>query len=42
VLGDPALGDNDAFKTLPTLSVIETYPHLIGYNTEVYDYFKEQ
>ncbi|EIN09574.1 alpha/beta-hydrolase [Punctularia strigosozonata HHB-11173 SS5] len=42
LLGDPALGDNDAFKTLPTLSIIETYPHLIGYNTEVYDYFKAQ
>lgn len=42
LLGDPALGSNDEFKTLPALSIIETYPQLIGYDTDVYDYFKEQ
>ncbi|KAJ3548231.1 hypothetical protein NM688_g5321 [Phlebia brevispora] len=42
MVGDPAFGSVDEFKTMPTLSLIETYPQLIAYDTEVYDYFKEQ
>ncbi|KAJ3548230.1 hypothetical protein NM688_g5322 [Phlebia brevispora] len=42
MVGDPAFGSNNEFKTMPTLSLIETYPQLIAYDTDVYDYFQEQ
>ncbi|KAI0344379.1 alpha beta-hydrolase [Trametopsis cervina] len=41
-IGNPALGSNSEFKTMPTLSLIETYPQIIGYDTQVYDYFANQ
>ncbi|KAI0791967.1 Alpha/Beta hydrolase protein [Abortiporus biennis] len=41
-IGDGTLGSGFVFEELPTLSVIETYPQLIGYDTTVYEYFKEQ
>ena len=31
-----------ALSHLPQLTVIQTYPQLIGYDTAVYEYFKEQ
>ncbi|KAF7799721.1 hypothetical protein EIP86_010963 [Pleurotus ostreatoroseus] len=42
MIGDPAFGSTAEFKTMPTLSLIETYPQLIDYDTDVYDYFKNQ
>jgi len=41
-IGDGTLGSGTEFELLPTLTVIETYPQLIGYDTQVYEYFKEQ
>ncbi|KAI0772159.1 Alpha/Beta hydrolase protein [Irpex lacteus] len=41
-MGNPALGSNAAFKTLPSLSLLKTYPQIIDYNSEVYDYFANQ
>lgn len=41
-VGDPAFGSNAEFKVMPTLTLIETYPQIIGYDTGVYDYFKQQ
>ncbi|KAI0688707.1 alpha/beta-hydrolase [Cytidiella melzeri] len=42
VLGNPALGSSAEFETLPTLNLIKTYPQIIDYDTEVYDYFADQ
>ncbi|KAF7350015.1 Alpha/beta-hydrolase [Mycena venus] len=33
-----ALGSNVVFEQLPTISMIETYPQLINYDLEVYEY----
>ncbi|KAF7350011.1 Carboxypeptidase [Mycena venus] len=41
-VGDGALGSNAVFEELPTISTIETYPQLINYDPEVYEYFKTQ
>ncbi|EMD31276.1 hypothetical protein CERSUDRAFT_89132 [Gelatoporia subvermispora B] len=41
-MGDGAIGSLAAFEELPALNVIETYPQIIGYDTDVFDYFKEQ
>lgn len=41
-IGDGAIGSGFEFEMLPVLSVIETYPQLIGYDRQVYAYFKEQ
>ncbi|KAJ7625561.1 alpha/beta-hydrolase [Roridomyces roridus] len=41
-IGDGSIADDVVFELLPTLSVLETYPQLIGYDQEVYNYFKEQ
>ncbi|KAI0695231.1 Alpha/Beta hydrolase protein [Cytidiella melzeri] len=41
-IGNGAMGSSAEFEILPTLSLIETYPQLIGYDPEVYQYFKEQ
>jgi carboxypeptidase D len=32
----------DTFEQIPISRVIETYPQLIGYNTDFYDYVREQ
>ncbi|KAJ7464615.1 alpha/beta-hydrolase [Mycena latifolia] len=41
-IGDGSIASDEVFELLPTLSVLETYPQLIGYDPEVYNYFKEQ
>ncbi|KAJ7853808.1 alpha/beta-hydrolase [Mycena olivaceomarginata] len=41
-VGDGALGSNAVFEQLPAISTIETYPQLINYDREVYEYFKTQ
>ncbi|TFK54453.1 alpha/beta-hydrolase [Heliocybe sulcata] len=41
-IGDGATAALSVFEMLPMLSVIETYPQLIGYDPEVYEYFKTQ
>ncbi|GJE98044.1 serine carboxypeptidase-like protein [Phanerochaete sordida] len=41
-IGDGSIGSGFEFELLPTLTVIETYPQLIGYDPQVYEYFKEQ
>ncbi|TCD69154.1 hypothetical protein EIP91_008631 [Steccherinum ochraceum] len=41
-IGDGTLGSGFVFEELPTIQVIETYPQLIGYDPQVYDYFKGQ
>ncbi|KAI0730653.1 alpha/beta-hydrolase [Earliella scabrosa] len=41
-IGDGTLGSFVEFEYLPTLSVIETYPQLIGYDPDVYEFFREQ
>lgn len=42
VIGDGAITTAQVFELLPSLSVIETFPQLIGYDKDVYKYFKEQ
>ncbi|EPQ57234.1 alpha/beta-hydrolase [Gloeophyllum trabeum ATCC 11539] len=41
-IGDGATASLSVFEMLPMLSVIETYPQLISYDPDVYDYFKTQ
>jgi carboxypeptidase D len=41
-IGDPALGSNAAFKTMPVLQNLATHPAIIGWDSQVYEYFKEQ
>ncbi|KAK2463588.1 hypothetical protein APHAL10511_004339 [Amanita phalloides] len=41
-IGDGTISDPVVFELLPALTVIETYPQLIGYNQDVFNYFKEQ
>ncbi|KAI0683233.1 Alpha/Beta hydrolase protein [Cytidiella melzeri] len=41
-IGDGTIGSAIVFEILPTLTVIETYPQLIGYVPDVYNYFKTQ
>ncbi|KAI0083180.1 Alpha/Beta hydrolase protein [Irpex rosettiformis] len=41
-IGDGSLGNDVAVEILPTLTVIETFPQLIGYDPDVYEYFKTQ
>jgi carboxypeptidase D len=36
------MGSEQVFEILSTTTTLETYPQLIGYNTDVYSYFKEQ
>ncbi|GJE99869.1 carboxypeptidase [Phanerochaete sordida] len=40
VVGDPAFGSLAEFRVMPTLTLLATYPQIIGYDTRVYDYFK--
>ncbi|KAJ7320786.1 alpha/beta-hydrolase [Mycena albidolilacea] len=42
IVGDGTLGSGATFLEVPTLTTIETYPQLIGYDSEVYNYFKTQ
>ncbi|TDL15660.1 alpha/beta-hydrolase [Rickenella mellea] len=41
-IGDGAIASGNVLQDLPVLSVIETYPQLISYDPNVYNYFKEQ
>ncbi|KAF7290334.1 Carboxypeptidase [Mycena chlorophos] len=41
-VGDGTLGDAATFEQVPTLTTIETYPQLISYDPDVYEYFREQ
>ncbi|KAL4265511.1 Carboxypeptidase [Pleurotus pulmonarius] len=41
-IGDGSIATEQVFELLPALTVIETYPQIIGYDTEVFEYFKEQ
>ncbi|KAJ7250537.1 Alpha/Beta hydrolase protein [Mycena haematopus] len=41
-IGDGSIASGEVFELLPALSVLATYPQLIGYDVAVYNYFKEQ
>jgi carboxypeptidase D len=41
-IGDGAIGSTETFLELPVVSVLETYPQIIGYDTQVFEYFVEQ
>ncbi|OSD08204.1 alpha/beta-hydrolase [Trametes coccinea BRFM310] len=41
-IGDGTISDDVTFAVMPTLTTIETYPQLIGYDSAVYEYFREQ
>ncbi|OCH94836.1 alpha/beta-hydrolase [Obba rivulosa] len=41
-IGDGAIGSLSVFEELPALNVIETYPQIINYDPDVFNYFKEQ
>ncbi|EIN03545.1 alpha/beta-hydrolase [Punctularia strigosozonata HHB-11173 SS5] len=41
-VSNPGLQSANEFEFLPISHVVETYPQLIGYDTEVYDYVREQ
>ncbi|KAH9913989.1 alpha/beta-hydrolase [Epithele typhae] len=41
-IGDGTIGSGVVFEEIPVLTIIETYPQLIAYNTEVFEYFREQ
>ncbi|OBZ72405.1 putative serine carboxypeptidase CPVL [Grifola frondosa] len=41
-IGDGSLGSLAVVEELPVLNVIETYPQLINYDQDVFNYFKEQ
>ncbi|KAJ7463398.1 Alpha/Beta hydrolase protein [Mycena galericulata] len=41
-IGDGSIAADEVFELLPALDVIATYPQLIGYDQDVYNYFKEQ
>ncbi|KAI0675833.1 alpha/beta-hydrolase [Trametes maxima] len=41
-IGDGTVGDDIVFNVLPAVSIIETYPQLIGYDTAVFEAFRAQ
>ncbi|OSC99902.1 alpha/beta-hydrolase [Trametes coccinea BRFM310] len=41
-IGDGSLGSQATVEHLPVVNVIETYPALIGYDQDVFNYFREQ
>ncbi|KAJ6581912.1 Alpha/Beta hydrolase protein [Mycena capillaripes] len=41
-IGDGVIASGEVFQFLPALSVLATYPQIIGFDQEVYNYFKEQ
>ncbi|CDO76988.1 hypothetical protein BN946_scf184298.g15 [Trametes cinnabarina] len=41
-IGDGSLGSQATVEHLPVVNVIETYPALIGYDEDVFNYFREQ
>ncbi|KAF9454245.1 alpha/beta-hydrolase [Macrolepiota fuliginosa MF-IS2] len=42
VIGDGSVASAQVFELLPALTILETYPQIIGYDQEVYKYFKAQ
>ncbi|KAF9525356.1 Alpha/Beta hydrolase protein [Crepidotus variabilis] len=42
LIGDGTYTTGQVFELAPSLSVLETYPQIIGYDVDVYNYFKEQ
>ncbi|KAI0753313.1 alpha/beta-hydrolase [Daedaleopsis nitida] len=41
-IGDGSLGNLATIRDLPVLNIIETYPAIIGYDENVFNYFREQ
>ncbi|OAX36451.1 alpha/beta-hydrolase [Rhizopogon vinicolor AM-OR11-026] len=41
-IGDGSIASGDTYELLPVVSVLETYPQIIGYDTDVFEYFREQ
>ncbi|KAI0671913.1 alpha/beta-hydrolase [Trametes maxima] len=41
-IGDGSLGSQATVEHLPVVNVIETYPAVIGYDQDVFNYFREQ
>ncbi|KAF8556411.1 alpha/beta-hydrolase [Imleria badia] len=41
-MGDGTIGSLETYMELPVVSVLETYPQIIGYDTQVFEYFQEQ
>ncbi|KAI0718592.1 alpha/beta-hydrolase [Cerioporus squamosus] len=41
-IGDGSLGSFATIRHLPVLNTIETYPAIIGYDQDVFNYFREQ
>jgi hypothetical protein len=41
-IGDGAIGAGAEFVDAPTVQIIETFPQIIGYDPEVFDYFATQ
>ncbi|KAI0749833.1 alpha/beta-hydrolase [Daedaleopsis nitida] len=41
-IGDGSLGSQATVEHLPVVNVIETYPALIGYDEDVFNFFREQ
>ena len=41
-IGDGTLGSFETSVELPVVSLLETYPQIIGYDTQVFEYFQEQ
>ena len=41
-IGNGAFVSIETFTELPVVSVLQTYPQIIGYDTQVFEYFQEQ
>ncbi|KAI0705478.1 alpha/beta-hydrolase [Earliella scabrosa] len=41
-IGDGSFGNLATIRDVPVLNIIETYPAIIGYDQDVFDYFREQ
>lgn len=41
-IGDGSFGTWQGFNLMPAISVLETFPQIIGYDTDVLDHFKSQ
>lgn len=41
-IGDGSIGSVVEFEFMPVMTIIETYPQLIAYDTDVYETFRDQ
>lgn len=41
-IGDGTITSTEAFNQLPVVTVLETYPQIIGYDPQVFEYFQTQ